>query len=100
VYTPLYENKTTKKGGHMYLKNTGYKIVVQDPANIITGNTGVTLTPLSAETARQESWLSRTFVIRDEGAALIKFVPQTVPDGKAIFPHTLRVVSFKGKPPK
>ncbi|MBO4644229.1 MAG: sel1 repeat family protein [Alphaproteobacteria bacterium] len=100
VYTPLHETTTTKKGGHMYLKNTGYKIIVQDPANIITGDTGVVLTPLSPQTARKEAWLSRSFVIRGEGSALIKFVPQKVPDGKTVFPHTARIVSFKGKPPK
>ena len=84
----------------MYIKNTDYKIIIQDPANIIAGDTGAVLTPLSAETARKEAWLSRSFTIRGEGAALIKFVPQTDSDGKAIFPYTLRVVSFKGKPPK
>ena len=100
VYTPLYENEATKKGGHMYIKNTGYKITVQDPSGIITGNTSVTLTPLSKETARQEAWLGRTFIIRAEGAAIIKFVPQPVADGKDIFPHTVKIVAFKGKPPK
>ena len=84
----------------MYIKNTGYNIIVQDPSNIITGDSSVTLTPLSAQTARQESWLSRSFIIRGEGSALIKFVPQTVPDGRTVFPHTLQIVSSKGKPPK
>lgn len=100
VYTPLYEDKVTRKGGHMYLKNTGYKIAVQDPAGIIGGDTGVQLTPLSYQTARQEAWLSRTFVIRQPGTAIIRFVPQTVPDGKKIFPHSLKITAFKGKPPK
>ncbi len=100
VYTPLYEDKTTRKGGHMYIKNTGYTISVQDPGRTITGSTAVTLTPLSAQTDRQEAWLSRSFIIRAPGTALIKFEPRTVPDGKEIFPHTLRVVAVKGKPPK
>lgn len=100
VYTPLYENEATKKGGHMYIKNTGYKIVIQDPAGVITGSTAVTLTPLSAKTVRQEAWLSRTFIIRAEGSATIKFMPQTVPDGKEMFQHTLHLVASKGKPPK
>ena len=100
VYTPLYENEATKKGGHMYIKNTGYKITVQDPSGIVTGNASVTLTPLSKETARREAWLSRTFIFRAEGAAVIKFTPQPVADGKDIFPHTIKIVAFKGKPPK
>ena len=100
VYTPLYETETTKKGGHMYIKNTGYKISVQDPGNILTGSTAVNLKPLSKETSRKEAWLSRTFVIRAEGSALIKFEPQPVADGKAVFPHTLRLVASKGKPPR
>lgn len=100
VYTPLHETNATKKGGHMYIANTGYKINVQDPNKIITGNSSVTLTPLSAATKRQESWLSRTFVIQGEGKAFIHFVPQTVPDGTEIFPHSIQIVASKGKPPK
>ena len=100
VYTPLYEDKTTQKGGHMYIKNTGYTISLQDPGSIITGSTAVTLTPLSAQTVRQEAWLSRSFIIRAPGSALIKFEPRKVPDGKEMFPHTLRLVATKGKAPK
>ena len=100
VYTPLYENDATRKGGHMYIKNTGYRINVRDPAGILAANGSFVLTPLSAQTARQESWLSRRFVIRKEGTAIIHFVPQTVPDGRKIFPHTLKITATKGLPPK
>ncbi len=100
VYTPLYENDATRKGGHMYIKNTGYRINVRDPAGILAANGSFVLTPLSAQTARQESWLSRRFVIRKEGTAIIQFVPQTAPDGRKIFPHTLKITATKGLPPK
>lgn len=100
VYTPLYENNTTRKGGHMYIKNTGYRINVSDPAGVLAANGSFVLTPLSAQTARRESWLSRRFVIRKEGTAIIRFVPQTVPDGRKIFPHALKIVAIKGPPPK
>ena len=100
VYTPLYENDATRKGGHMYIKNTGYQLNVRDPAGVLAADGSFVLTPLSAQTARQESWLSRRFIIRKEGTAVIRFVPRTVPDGREIFPHTLKIVAAKGKPPK
>ena len=100
VYTPLYENNATRKGGHMYLSNTGYKIKLNDPNKIIGGSSSVTLTPLSVATKRQEAWLSRTFVIRAEGNAFIHFIPQKVPDNRNIFPHMIQIVASKGKPPK
>ena len=100
VYTPLYENKTTLKGGHMYIQNTGYRLNIRDPEGILVSNSSFVLTPLSEQTARQESWLSRKLIIRKEGSALINFVPQTVPDGKKIFPHSIKIVAVKGKAPK
>lgn len=100
VYTPLYENNATRKGGHMYIKNTGYTVSVQDPNGLIAGSSSFILTPLSPQTARQESWLSRRFSITKEGTAIIRFIPQPVPDGKKIVPHTLKIVATKGKPPK
>ena len=100
VYTPLYETDTTRKGGHMYIKNTGYRLNINDPNGILTADSSFVLTPLSAQTARQESWLSRRFFIRKEGIAVIHFVPQTVPDDKKIFPHTLKIVAIKGTKPK
>lgn len=100
AYTPLHEDKTTLKGGHMYLKNTAYKISVNDPAGIIGGNTSVTLTPLSAQTARQEAWLSRKFIIKREGSAVITFVPQPDENGNTVFAHSIKINASKGKPPK
>lgn len=100
VYTPLYENDTTRKGGRMYIKNTGYQLNVSDPDGILAANGSFILTPLSAQTVRQESWLSRRFTVRKPGTAVIRFVPQTVPDGRKIFPHTLKIVAVKGTPPK
>lgn len=100
VYTPLYENDATRKGGHMYIKNTGYNLILQDPSGLLGANPSFILTPLSAQTARQESWLSKQFTVLHEGTAVIRFVPQSVPDGKKIFPHSLKIVAIKGKPPK
>ncbi len=100
VYTPLYENNTTRKGGHMYLKNTGYKINLYNPNNVLTAAASIALTPLSEQTARNESWLSKRFYVRKEGTALIRFTERETPDGKVIFPHTLKIIATKGKPPK
>lgn len=100
VYTPLHETKTTLKGGHMSVDNTDYKIVIRDPAGVVAGYNNFLLTPLSAETARQEAWLSRTFIVRSEGSAVISFIPDPASDKKDVFPYTLRLTSFRGKPPK
>ncbi len=100
VHTPLHETETTLKGGHMSLDNTGYEIVIQDPAGIIAGDASVAFTPLSKETDRQEAWISRSFLIRAKGSAVIGFVPKPDAGGKTGFPHILRLVAFQGKPPK
>lgn len=100
VYTPLYENEASRKGAHMYIQNTGYQLDVRDPAGVLASGGSFVLTPLSARTARQESWLSRRFIVRKEGTAVVAFVPQTVPDGRKIFPHTVKIVATKGVPPK
>ena len=100
VYTPLHETDATRKGGHMYIKNTGYRLKIRDPGKVLAADGSFVLTPLSAQTARRESWLSRRFVIRRPGSALIRFEPQNVPDGKEIFPHTVTIVAKQGVPPK
>ena len=100
VYTPLHETPASVKGGHLYIQNTAYKILVKDPNGIIGGNASVTLTPLSEETARQEAWMSRKFTVQKEGTAVISFVPQPDESGKTAFAHSIKIVAGKGKPPK
>lgn len=100
VYTPLYEDRTTQKGGHMYLKNTAYKIEGRYANGVISTNHAVTLTPLSPETDRREAWLSQSFMIKKDGVSTIRFVPRKTPDGTEAFAHTLKIVAFKGIPPK
>jgi hypothetical protein len=100
VYTPLHETKTSLKGGQMSLNNTGYKIVVQDSAGIIDMDGLFGLTALSEETARQEAWINRSFPIRANGTAVIRFVPTSTAAEEKAFPHTLRIVAFPKKPPK
>ena len=100
VYTPLHETKTTRKGGHMYIQNTDYQLNVRDPAGILSSNGSFVLTPLSAQTAREESWLSRRFSVRKEGTAVIQFVPQADVKDKNVFTHTIKIVATKGRAPK
>lgn len=100
VYTPLHETNATLKGGHMYIQNTDYRLNIRDPAGILAGNGSFVLTPLSSQTAREESWLSRSFVIRKEGAAVIRFAAQSDLKDKNIFTHTIKIVATKGRPPK
>ena len=99
VYAPLHETEATLKGGLFSRDNTGYDIVVQDPANIAVSDGFALLTPLSEETERREAWLSRSFRIRATGSAVIEFVPRKDDGGKTAFPHTLRIVAFQGTPP-
>ena len=101
VLTPLFETPATRKGGHYYIQNTGYDIILHDPQSVLETAGSFVLTPLPDKENRAESWLSRKFRIRRAGTAVVRFVPRKkLPKGEKIFPHTIKIVAIKGKDPK
>lgn len=99
VYTPLHETASTLKGGHLYVKNTDYTLTFVDPSGVLNPSGDYVLTPVSPETGRTESWLSRRFSIMKEGVATVRFSARK-DAGENVFPYTVKIIAVKGKPPK
>lgn len=95
VYSKLHETAQTKKGAHMYIGNTEYKIVLESPDGAIITDHKPVLTPLSIETRNEETWLSQAFEAKKPGTAIIKFVPTN-----GGFAHTLLIRASVGKAPR
>lgn len=101
VLTPLFETPATRKGGHYYIQNTGYDVVLNDPQSVLGAAGSFVLTPLPDDGKRAESWLSRKFKIRRPGTAIVRFTPRkNLPAEEKIFPHAIKIVAVKGKDPK
>lgn len=95
VYTKLHDTPQTKKGAHMYINNTEYKIVLESPDDAIITDRRPVLTPLSIATRNSEVWLSQGFEAKKPGVAVLKFVPTN-----GGFAHTLLIQSSVGKAPR
>ncbi len=94
VYTPLYEDEQSQKGGAMYLKNAGHSIAVENRSGFLKQEGFTPLVSLSPQTLRQEAWIVQKFYVQKEGDSIIRFVPQETPDGKKNFAYNVRVVAF------